>query len=55
MARRRARWGDMPTLPGIFYRVCGVKAKAPDGAILASYDEETRAFVTRQVEPGADG
>lgn len=42
----RATWAGEPLLPGMVYLVCGVKARAPDGAILAYFDEAQRGFAT---------
>lgn len=50
--KTRALWPgtDLPAMPGMVYLVCGVKARRPDGAILAWYDDVERAFVTAPVE-----
>ncbi len=47
--QKRAMWGDAPLLPGVFFLVCGVKDRKPDGAILAWWDETARAFTSAQV------
>ena len=48
--KTRALWAGEPLLPGIAYLVCGVKARRPDGAILAWFDEATRDFATAPVQ-----
>ena len=48
--RKRATWNGDPLFPGIFYLVCGVKNRAPDGAILAMFDEKTGDFQEHVVE-----
>lgn len=44
--KARALWAGQPLLPGVVYLVCGVKAREPDGAILAWFDEATGDFAT---------
>lgn len=44
--KNRATWAGEPLLPGVVYLVCGVKEHKPDGAIIAYFDEDTRAFQT---------
>jgi hypothetical protein len=49
-------WGDRPLYPGIVYLVCGIKNGKPDGAILASFNEDTGQFDQVQVAaPGTAG
>lgn len=48
--KTRALWAGEPLLPGMVYLVCGVKARQPDGAILAWFDEAARDFATAPVE-----
>ena len=48
--KTRALWAGEPLLPGIAYLVCGVKARRPDGAILAWFDDTTRDFASAPVE-----
>lgn len=47
--QKRAMWGDAPMMPGMFFLVCGVKNRQPDGAILAWWDEEMGKFTSAQV------
>lgn len=47
---KQATWDGNPVLPGIVYLVCGVKARQPDGAILAIFNEQTKSFDTHPVE-----
>ena len=43
-----ALWNGEPRQPGIHYLVCGIKNKKRDGAILASYNLDTKDFdITR--------
>ena len=43
-----ALWNGDPRQPGLQYLVCGITNKKPDGAILASYNPETKDFdITR--------
>lgn len=49
----RATWAGQPLLPGMYYLVCGVKDRQPDGAILAYFDEDAGKFVTEEVEGAA--
>ncbi|HKI98136.1 MAG TPA: M67 family metallopeptidase [bacterium] len=48
--KTRALWAGQPLLPGIAYLVCGVKARQPDGAILAWFDDDAGDFLTAPVE-----
>ena len=50
--KTQATWDNNPILPGMFYLVCGIKARKPDGAILAAFNEDTRDFDEQMVEPG---
>ena len=51
----RALWAGAPILPGVSYLVCGIKNQAPDGAIIAWFDEERAEFLTAPVESAGDG
>ncbi|HUJ74582.1 MAG TPA: M67 family metallopeptidase [bacterium] len=42
--KRRALWAGQPLLPGVVYLVCGVKARRPDGAVLAWFDDASADF-----------
>jgi [CysO sulfur-carrier protein]-S-L-cysteine hydrolase len=50
--KTRALWPGMnlPLLPGMVYLVCGIKARRPDGAILAWFDDATGDFATAPVQ-----
>lgn len=50
--KQRALWAGEPLLPGMVYLVCGIKERAPDGAILAFFDTPTGEF--RTVPAGGD-
>ena len=47
---KQATWDGNPILPGIVYLVCGIKQHQPDGAILAAFNEQTKAFDTHPME-----
>ena len=47
---KRATWDGHPILPGVLYLVCGIKASAPDGAILAVFNEKSGNFDTHVLE-----
>jgi len=51
--KTRALWAGEPLLPGVVYLVCGVRARQPDGAILAWFDEAARDFATAPAEASA--
>ena len=51
--KTRALWAGEPIMPGMFYLVCGVKARQPDGAILVWWDAQARDFATGQVDAPA--
>ena len=42
--RKRALWDGKPIFAGVFFLVCAVKNGEPDGAVIAYFDEEHRAF-----------
>ncbi|MCZ6533950.1 MAG: Mov34/MPN/PAD-1 family protein [SAR324 cluster bacterium] len=48
--KKQATWDGNPILPGMFYLVCGIKARKPDGAILAAFNENTRDFDEEKVD-----
>jgi len=45
----QALWEGEPRHPGLVYLVCGVKARQPDGAILAQYNPHTKKFDVTEV------
>ena len=47
---KQATWADEPLFPGMYYLVCGIREKQPDGAILAIYNDERHAFDEHPVE-----
>ena len=49
--RQRALWDGHPVYPGVQYLVCGIQAGRPDGAILATFDEEKGNFHVSKVLP----
>lgn len=51
----QATWGGEPLFPGMFYLVCGVKNRLPDGAILATFDLATGRFEERRIAPAGEG
>ena len=48
--KKQATWDGKPILPGLFYLVCGVKARNPDGAILAAFNEASGDFDEQKVD-----
>lgn len=42
--RKHALWNGKPVFPSVFFLVCGVKNGEPDGAVIAYFDEQHRAF-----------
>lgn len=53
--QRKALWNGEPLFPGVYYLVCGVTKRQPDGAILAWWDEATKAWNEHQVLPPTTG
>lgn len=51
----QAMWGDGPRYPGVVYLVCGIKADGPDGAIIATFNEQTGTFDETRIDPPAGG
>lgn len=42
--KKQATWGEEPLFPGIYYLVCGVKQRRPDGSVLVFFNNDTKAF-----------
>lgn len=42
--RADALWEGEPRFPGVHFLVCGIKDKKRDGAILVSFNDETKDF-----------
>jgi adenylyltransferase/sulfurtransferase len=53
--QRRALWEGEPLFPDVAYLVCGIKGRAPDGAVLAWFDPATRAFTETRILPAGAG
>jgi adenylyltransferase/sulfurtransferase len=42
--KKQATWAGEPLFPGMYYLVCGIKARKSDGSILAVFNEQSRDF-----------
>ncbi len=47
---KQATWAGEPVWPDLVYLVCGIKARQPDGAILARFNPDSKGFDTHPVE-----
>ena len=48
--RKHALWNGKPVFPSVFFLVCGIKNGEPDGAVIASFDEQHGAFTELRLD-----